>query len=102
MNTLLPVSGAHDAQLVALIEALSHYGLGVLRPHKHGPSGVMAPLPTGEVALEQDLRVRFVSQEQAASAGIPVAWRWNGTGVEVCGACCTNDNPVEPPRPLGD
>lgn len=90
-----PVGQGDRDRLAALIEELSRHGLGVFRPHRHAPSGAIEPLPGGQVAVEADLRVRFVPKDAAPGGAVPVGWRWNGTTVEVCALCCTPDDEAE-------
>jgi hypothetical protein len=92
----LPVAGADLERVVALIEELSRHGLGVFRPHRHASSGAIAALPAGVVAVEHDLRVSFARADAVPAGAVPVGWRWNGAGVEVCAACCTPDDEAPP------
>jgi hypothetical protein len=91
----LPVAERDRERLTKVLEELARYGLGAFRPHKHALSGVIEPLPAGEVAIERDLRVSFVRADEAPAA-VPVGWRWNGAAVEVCAACCTPDEEAPP------
>jgi len=82
-----------EARLAALIEELSHFGLGAFQPHRHSASGRLTALPPGEIALERGLQVSFVTTAEALNDAVPVGWRWNGTAVEVCAACCDKNKP---------
>ena len=78
-----------------IAKALAKHGLGICIPHMHEEdSGTPTHLPPGMVSHETNLQVSFVeSQALDPVNAVPVAWRWNGTQIEVCGGCCGMNPP---------
>ena len=94
MNTLIDAAKAAVSQpeVMAMIEKLSEYGLGVCVPHIHSTNGEMAPLPDDVVQVEQGLRVSFINRGHfEATDALPVAWRWDAKA-KMPSACalCSN------------
>jgi hypothetical protein len=78
-------------EIEEISKVLAKYNLGICVPHMHTEAGEeLVSLPPGVVALERKLQVSFVDPAIAGDTE-PVAWRWNGTRLEVCGSCCTAD-----------
>jgi hypothetical protein len=77
---------------VEIARSLATHGLGIFVPHMHeDSSGEALPLPTGVVSHEDNLRVSFKNRQELDGKAVPVGWRWNGTEVEMCSACCGMD-----------
>jgi hypothetical protein len=69
-------------------QVLAKHNLGVCIPHMHDEeTREISPLPSGIVACERDLKVSFEEVTDTVQL-TPVAWRWNGTDLEVCSSCC--------------
>lgn len=95
------VQRARDAmnlpEVQEILGRLADFNLGIYMPHMHLPDLNFAPLPPGCVQIEQGLRVRWASREEAAALpnAIQVAWRWTDNGVTSsadCTATCS-ENP---------
>jgi hypothetical protein len=86
-----------DPELLAHIKALSKWGLGVTIPHAHDEYGEFKILPTGMMALEEDLSVRFVSTELLKTNDIvPVGWMWRDNKVIESMGCCGRSPSTSP------
>jgi hypothetical protein len=89
-QTSLPQDELAMQEIENASKVLAKYNLGICFPHMHNESnGNILPLPSGIVSKERDLQVSFQAVSHVAQDGIPVAWRWDGTRLEVCGCCCT-------------
>lgn len=96
MNAELPIPGTPEHwRISAIAKELSSYGLGIFAPHAHDERGTIVNLPSGTVALEQDLRVSFVEASKLPASSVPVGWRWNGVDIVVCAQCCGDGGPRE-------
>lgn len=76
-----------------IAKALAKYNLGICIPHMHAErTGDLVSLPSGIISCERNLKVSFedtvVTEGQSMA---PIAWRWNGVGLEICASCCTGD-----------
>ena len=73
-----------------MLKKLSEYGLGVFMPHMHDPeTGNFAPLPSGMVAVEDNLQVSFHhASEPEVSNARPVGWVWDNSS-QTAMACIT-------------
>lgn len=84
-------SGTKEIREIA--EALAKYKLGICIPHMHDEqTGELVALPSGIISCERNLKVSF--EDAAVAEGqsmVPIAWRWNGVGLEICASCCTGD-----------
>ena len=98
------VQRARDAidlpEVQQILKRLADFNLGIYVPHVHLPHLDFGPLPPGQVQIEQGLRVRWASREEADALpnAVEVAWRWTNDGV-TCSADCTatcSTNPDEP------
>lgn len=70
-------------------QTLAKYDLGICIPHMHdAQTGELILLPPRVVSSEKDLIVSFVKVSEVRGPMVPVAWRWDGTDLEVCASCC--------------
>ena len=80
--------GIDSQRLLEIAKELAGYGLGISVPHMHSASGRMVSLPSGQVALEQQLHISFVDASKTPESAVPVGWRWNQERLEVWAFCC--------------
>jgi hypothetical protein len=76
-----------------LAQELSAYGLGIFKPHIHRLDGTIEPLPLDMQSIEEDLRVKFVDEQDVPSDAIAVGWRWANGSLVVCARCCSGQPP---------
>lgn len=78
-------------EIQELAKILARYNLGICIPHMHNKqTGELVPLSTGMVSCERNLNVSFEEATVMEDQGmVAVAWRWNGTNMEICANCCT-------------
>jgi hypothetical protein len=77
----------HNPEVLAMMERLAQYGLGVCVPHMHTATDAMASLPEGTVQYEENLGVSFRREDDpAVLAAQPVSWFW-ANGPRVTGRC---------------
>lgn len=74
---------------------LAKYNLGIFVPHMHDEqTGEILPLPAAVISCERDLKITFLRTADIDTGMEPVAWRWNGSDIEVCASCCSPSSPA--------
>jgi hypothetical protein len=97
MNYHFPSSGTIEyGRLVTIARELSAYGLAITAPHMHCMDGTVSTLPSGMLSYEKNLKTSFLAASETKKFDIPVSWRWNGSDLEVCAACCGDYDPPDP------
>jgi len=78
------------SEIQQIARILSKHNLGICVPHMHEEeTGEIIPLPNGVISCERNLKVSFADENSEADQGVvPIAWRWNKTGIEICANCC--------------
>ncbi|MFZ1492653.1 MAG: hypothetical protein WAU60_04480 [Candidatus Competibacter denitrificans] len=73
-----------------ILRRLADFGLGIFMPHLHPEEGGFAPLPSDVVAVERNLKVLFVKENDIKDGEcVPVGWRWDNErqAVAFCQQC---------------
>jgi hypothetical protein len=85
------MEAVNNKEVQEAAQILAKYNLGICVPHMHDEeTGSIIPLPPGIITCERNLKVSFEEMAKTTELSVPVAWKWNGTDIEICYSCCTS------------